>query len=155
MINLRCHYKQFTVHQWQLWCRKFSCFNISDFSKAFDCVNHEILLDNLRVYGVRGIALDWFRTYLANRQQYVKFKNNISERHLVDCGVRQGLIPGPLLFQIFINDFPNCSIFLSFFFIFKQHIAVMCPKLSQSVDLLHRLNHSLSQEIMKKKIITL
>ena len=113
------------------------------------------LLDKLRVYGVRGIALDWFRTYLANRQQYVKFKNNISERHLVDCGVRQGLIPGPLLFQIFINDFPNCSIFLRFFFIFKQHIAVMCPKLSQSVDLLHRLNHSLSQEIMKKKIITL
>ena len=67
---------------------------ILDFSKTFDCVTHEILLDKMRAYGARGNALDWFRSYPSNRQQYVTFKNKLSERHLVNCGVPQGSILG-------------------------------------------------------------
>ena len=86
-------------------CSVVSIF--SDFSKAFVCVDHEILLHKLRVYGMRGVALGWFRSYLANRHQYVTFNNKSSKRRSVDCGVPQGSILGQLFFLIFINDFPN------------------------------------------------
>ena len=85
-----------------------------DFSKAFDCVDHEILLQKLRVYGVRGLALDWFRSHLTNRQQNVTLKNKLSDVRSVDCGVPQGFILVPLLLLIFINDFHNCSNFFKF-----------------------------------------
>ena len=85
-----------------------------DFSTAFDCVDHKILLEKIFYYGVRGVALSWFRSYLSKRQQYVSINDKISERRLIDCGVPQGSILGPLLFLIFINDFPNSSSFFKF-----------------------------------------
>ena len=75
-----------------------------DFRKAFDTVNHEILLDKLYHYGIRGTAHDWFRSYLMGRSQFVDFNGSKSEVLRVPCGVPQGSNLGPLLFLLYIND---------------------------------------------------
>ena len=73
------------------------------------CVDHEILLSKLNNCGVRVITLDWFRSYLMNREQYVCINNVNSNPRVIQCGVPQGSILIPLLFLIFINDITKCS----------------------------------------------
>ena len=75
-----------------------------DFSKAFDTVNHTVLLKKLFHYGIRGNALEWFESYLSGRQQYVTYNGYTSSTKYIICGVPQGSILGPLLFLIYIND---------------------------------------------------
>lgn len=80
-----------------------------DLSKAFDTVNHEILLSKLQHDGIRGFPLKWFESYLSGREQFVNFNGYSSSYKLAECGVRQGSVLGPLLFLIYVNDICNVS----------------------------------------------
>ena len=75
-----------------------------DFQKAFDTVDYQILIKKLNYYGIRGIANNWFSSYLQNRTQFVSINCFYSNVNAICCGVTQGSMLGPLLFLICIND---------------------------------------------------
>jgi len=117
------------------------CFSIGvfiDLAKAFDTVNHSILLLKLSNYRLRGTPLNLINSYLTSKMQYVAIKEAQSSVLPIECGIPQGSILGPLFFLIFIDDIQSSSKYLNFMlFAYDTNVFLSSPKfllLVQSIN---------------------
>ena len=116
-----------------------------DFKKAFDTINHDILICKMEKYGVRGVVLDWIKSYLNGRKQFVKLGDYCSSCLDIACGVPQGSVLGPKLFILYINDICKVSKLLKLV-LFADDTNIFC-----SGDDLAELLKDLTEEIIKLK----
>ena len=102
-------------------------------------MNHRILINKLQLYGIRGHILDWFRSYLQNRKQYIHINDTNSNLGSISCSVPQGSILGPLLFILYINDISNIShlMFQLQFQLQKLNTWLTANKLSLNISKTH------------------
>ena len=114
-----------------------------DLKKAFDTVDHDILLRKLQHYGIRGTANEWFQSYLKDRKQYIEIGNVRSTFEEVICGVPQGSNLGPLLFLIYVNDLPFCLKYSEATLFADDTTIACCAKNLQELEV--KLNQDLDQ----------
>ena len=107
--------------------RKCSVGVFLHLSKAFDTVNHDILLNKLDYYGIHGLSLDWFKSYLTNRSRFVEFNGASSSSKFISCDVPQGSILGPSLFLLYINDLSKVSDLVEFI-LFADDTNIFCAE---------------------------
>ena len=112
-----------------------------DLQKAFDTVNHSILLEKLNHYGISGISNTWFKSYLTDRQQFVSIDGENSDLTITEHGVPQGSVLGPLLFLIYINDLHQCIKNSScFHFADDTNLLYIPPNKMRNRNIVRRLN---------------
>ena len=116
---------------------EIACGVFIDLQKAFDTVNHDILVDKLEYYGIRGVAKKWFKSYLAKRSQHVSIEGFKSDMKEIKHGVPQGSVLGPLLFLLYINDL---------------HKSIHYCKAFHFADDTHLLNISTSSKRIQKQV---
>ena len=116
-----------------------------DLNKAFDTIDHHLLIQKLEHYGIRGVAKNWIKSYLHCREQFVQVDDHRSNLLQIVCGVPQGSVLGPKLFILYINEICNVSKILHFILfaddtnIFKSgdDLASLCKQVSTEMDKLH------------------
>ena len=117
-----------------------------DLKKAFDTINHDILISKMERYGIRGVVLKWLKSYISNRQQFVQLGNHKSSFLEIKCGVPQGSVIGPKLFILYINDIYKVSKKIKIV-TFADDTNILC-----SGDNLQQLLDMVKMEINKLKI---
>lgn len=125
--------------------KKYAIGIFIDLKKAFDTINHDILLEKMERYGMRGVGLNWLKSYLLGRQQFVKLGEHKSTLLDITCGVPQGSILGPKLFILYINDICKVSNILKFV-LFADDTNIFC-----SGDNLQLLLEEITSEMNKLK----
>ena len=117
-----------------------------DLKKAFDTIDHSIILRKLKIYGIEQESLKWFQSYLDDRKQVCCVNGHMSNSRSVSCGVPQGSNLGPLLFLIYINDLPNCLSTAS------PRMFADDTNVSLASTTLHELENVLNQELQNLNI---
>ena len=126
-------------------CILFHQFVFIDLKKAFDTMNHDLLVKKLSFYGIRGAVNAWLTNYLlTNRNQYVIADDHSSGMRLITCGVPQGSVLGPVLFLLYINDICSVSNLLKFV-LFADNTDRFCSSTS-----LHDLQDTINRELAKR-----
>ena len=126
-----------------------------DFAKAFDTINHQILLRKLENYSIRGPAKDWFESYLRNRHQIVKIGDTLSDEMQIVCGVPQGSILGPILFLLYISDIKNSSKMLKFFLYTDDTNTLLISKSIQELECIYNKELSYVTDWLNANKLTL